>query len=119
MKVLKELEDQQQEISEDIKLSAPDGPVVPLHVAEIVEDAMKERGWTFTGLIDEMGPFESSKAWRGHYLGWKLFFDVREPELQLEPAMATQLGSVFDVPGQLFVDLHEQWRSFAKRAAAA
>ena len=85
----------------------------PLHLAELIEDEMAERGWTMTDLVMNMGPFYDEREWGICMLAWELFFSVRTPDVILGEVMAKQLSDAFDVSPEFFNNLHENWRKLS------
>jgi plasmid maintenance system antidote protein VapI len=83
------------------------------HLAEIIEEEMRERGWTITDLVMNMGPFADEREWGICQLSWEMFLEVREPCVVLGDVMAQQLADAFDVDPQFFTNLHEVWRKSA------
>jgi len=85
-----------------------------LHLADIIEEEMKERGWSITDLVMHMGPHFTEKDWGITQLSWEMFFAVRDPDIALGEVMAEQLEAAFDVDRAFFVNLHEAWRKSMK-----
>lgn len=81
-----------------------------IHLTEVLEEEMKERGWGMQELIMNMGPFYSEKEWAIAELSWELFFEVRDKNVVLGEKMAQQLADAFDISPRFFIDFHENWR---------
>ncbi len=88
-----------------------------MHLAELIQDEMNERGWTITDLVMHMGPHFSEEEWGVCQLSWELFFEVRTNDIVLGDTMAEQLEAAFDVPKAFFVAIHENWREARKATA--
>ena len=83
----------------------------PVHLAEIIEDEMKERGWSMDDLVMNMGPFYTEEGWGIAKLSWEFFFAGREMrDVVLGDVMAEQLSAAFGVSPQFFTAFHENWR---------
>lgn len=81
-----------------------------IHLAELIEDEMTERGWTLDDLVMNMGPHYTPEAWGICHLSWEMFFTVREPCVVLGEPMAQQLSEAFDMSPAFFTNFHEAWR---------
>lgn len=81
-----------------------------LHLAEVIQDEMRERGWDLDRLVMEMGPHYSAEEWGICKLSWELFLEVQEPNILLGEVMAQQLADAFGVSPEFFINLHEEWR---------
>lgn len=81
-----------------------------LHLAEIIEDEMRERKWTLTDLVNHMGPFADKHAYGVTHLAWEFFLNVRQPDIILGDKMARELATAFNVDAAFFTNLHENWR---------
>ena len=92
--------------------------IVPVHLAEIIQDEMKERGWSMTDLVMNMGPFFTERDWGICQLSWEFFFSAREPYVVLGDTMAKQLATAFDVSPEFFTNLHEGWRKAVQKEAS-
>ena len=89
------------------------------HLAELLEEEMKERGWSMTDLVMNMGPFFSEAEWNICQLSWDLFFNVKESYVLLGEPMAQQLSDALGVSPKFFLSFHEAWRKAALEAGAA
>ncbi len=87
-----------------------EAPVIPVHLAEIIQDEMKERGWILGDIIWRMGPHSSVKDHDICKLSWEFFFNVRTPDVVLGDVMANQLATAFGCSAQFFTNFHENWR---------
>lgn len=86
-----------------------------IHLAELIEEEMQERGWTMNDLIMNMGPFFDEKDWGVCHLSWELFLTIREPNVLLGTAMAQQLGDAFGITPAFFLNFHNGWREAEMR----
>lgn len=85
----------------------------PIHLAELLQEEMAERGWSMNDLVMNMGPHFSKHDWAVCQLSWEMFFAVREPSVILGDTMAHQLGEAFDIDPRFFTNFHESWRKSA------
>lgn len=83
---------------------------LPLHLAEIIEDEMRERKWKLADLIKKMGPFPNKESYGICHLSWEMFLAVRRPDVMLGDVMAEQLAKAFGVDATFLTRLHEDWR---------
>lgn len=81
------------------------------HLADMIQAEMKERDWTITDLIMNMGTHFSEAEWEICQLSWEMFFAVRDPNVLLGDVMAEQLEAAFDMSKQFFLNFHESWRT--------
>ena len=81
-----------------------------VHLAELIEEEMCERGWDLDRHVMEMGPFFTKQDWGICKLSWEMFLTVREPYVLLGDVMAGQLGDAFGVSPRFFLNFHEMWR---------
>lgn len=81
------------------------------HLAELIEEEMRERKWSITDLVMNMGPFADEKEWGICQLSWEMFLEVREPYVVLGDMMAQQLSDAFGVNANFFTNFHEAWRA--------
>ena len=58
--------------------AAIDESVRHIHLAEIIQDEMKERNWDIDALVMHMGPHFTEQDWGICKLSWEMFFEVRE-----------------------------------------
>lgn len=93
-------------------------PWEPVHLAEIIEDEMRERGWNMNDLVMNMGPHFTELDWGVCQLSWEMFLTIRTPDVILGDCMAQQLADAFDVSPKLFTNLHEGWRFWSKQQSA-
>lgn len=80
------------------------------HVAELIEQELKERGWTVNDFVFRMKRYESQRDWALHQLAVELFLAVRERDVPLTREMAEQFGLALDVSPEFFLNMHEAWR---------
>lgn len=85
-----------------------------IHLAELIEEEMQERGWDMTQLIMNMGPFEDEKSWGICELSWEMFLCIRTADVILGEPMAIQLGDAFGITPKFFTNFHEAWREANK-----
>lgn len=90
-----------------------------VHLADIVQDEMRERGWSLDTLVMNMGPFFTEQDWGVCKLSWEMFFAIREPYVVLGDTMAQQLADAFDVSPEFFTNLHEGWRKSVSEVSHA
>ena len=81
-----------------------------MHLAELIEDELKERGWDLDRMTTEAGPYESAQEWGISRVAWDLFMEVRSPNMLLGERGARELGKAFDIDPQFFTNFHETWR---------
>ena len=84
-----------------------------MHLAELIEDELKERGWTLDELVNAGGPYASSREWSISRLSWDFYFaaaEMNDPVISLGSRGAEELGRAFDIDPQFFLDFHEAWR---------
>lgn len=101
--------------------SQRDAPAETFHLAELIEEEMRERGWTMHDLVMHMGPHEDEKAWGICELSFEMFLALTDnPNVILGEHMAQQLGDAFDVTPSFFTNYHDMWRknALAKTAPA-
>lgn len=85
-------------------------PIEAVHLADVIQEEMGERGWTLDELVMHMGPHFTPEEWVVCKLSWEMFFAVRERWVILGDVMAQQLSDAFDVSPEFFNRIHEQWR---------
>jgi hypothetical protein len=90
-----------------------EGEQIQIHLAELLEEEMKERGLTIDDLVMQMGPHFTEKERGICKLSWDMFFAVRTVYIVLG-VMANQLADAFDVPATFFISFHESWRKSEK-----
>ena len=83
---------------------------VHMHLAELIEDELRERGWDLDIMTTMAGPYESIEEWDISRVAWDFFMEVREPYMLLGARGAEELGRAFDVSPQFFLNFHESWR---------
>jgi hypothetical protein len=81
-----------------------------MHLAELIEDELQERGWDLDRLTDEAGPYDSEHEWQVSRAAWDFFMEVREPNMLLGDRGSIELGKAFDIDPQFFLNFHESWR---------
>ena len=89
-------------------------PAEVFHLADLIQEEMKERNWDITDLVINMGPHYSEHDWGVCQLSWELFFACRDKDVLLGETMANQLGAAFDVNPKFFSSYHEIWRKYSK-----
>jgi plasmid maintenance system antidote protein VapI len=82
------------------------------HLAELLEEEMRERGWEIVDLVMNMGPFYSEEERGICQLSWEMFFASRTPDVILGDVMAEQLSTAFGVSKKFFLSFHESWRRY-------
>ena len=80
------------------------------HLADVILEEMKERGWSITKLVMNMGPHFTAEDWDVCQLSWEMFFAVRDPYVLLGNVMAEQLADAFGMSPKFFINFHEAWR---------
>lgn len=96
-------------------------PAYTFHLAELIEEEMRERNWDITDLVMNMGLHEDEKTWAVCQLSFEMFLALRDnPNVVLGEHMAQQLGDAFDVTPSFFTNYHDMWRknALAKTAPA-
>ena len=88
--------------------------IIHQHLSEIIQEEMKERDWTITDLVMNMGPHFSEEDWGICQLSWEMFFAVRTPNVILGDVMAEHLSEAFGMSKQFFINFHESWRKSVK-----
>lgn len=80
------------------------------HLAELIEEEMRQRNWDITDLVMNMGPHDENE-WAIRQLSFEMFLELRDnPNVVLGEHMAQQLGDAFDITPSFFTAFHEMWR---------
>ena len=81
-----------------------------MHLAELIDEELAERGWSLDDLTDKAGPYPNQLEWSISRCAWDLFMELRYPNMLLGQRAAEELGRAFDVDPQFFLNFHEAWR---------
>jgi len=81
-----------------------------LHLSEVINEELHERGWTLRDLVFRMRRYESEKDWGIEMLAMEMFMVVHEKTVTLDQKTADGLGTAFDISPQFFINFHEAWR---------
>jgi plasmid maintenance system antidote protein VapI len=84
--------------------------MTPDHVSVLINEELTERGWTLRDLVFRMRRYEDESDWAIEMLAMEMFMVVHDKNILLDQKTADGLGTAFDVNGQMFINLHEQWR---------
>lgn len=71
------------------------------HLADLIQEEMKERGWDLDALVMNMGPFYSERDYGICKLSWEMFFAVRGTGIILGDQMAQQLSNALSIEGEI------------------
>jgi plasmid maintenance system antidote protein VapI len=82
-----------------------------LHLSEVINEELHERGWTLRDLVFRMRRYESEKDWGIEMLAMEMFMVVHEKTVTLDQKTADGLGTAFDISPQFFINFHEAWRA--------
>lgn len=85
------------------------------HPWEFIAEELEERGWTKDDLAARMGDSYSSDV---HRLALDIYEAVRDPDIDVRGSMAESLSLAFGTSAEFWVNLHEQWRTWAKAQAS-
>lgn len=81
-----------------------------MHVAELIEDELRERGWDRDYLAAKMDPHATPQDWAITRCALDFILEVRCPNLLIDDKSSEQLGRAFDVDPHFFQNFHNLWR---------
>jgi len=81
-----------------------------MHIAELIEDELRERGWDRDDLAAKMDPHATPQDWAITRCALDFLMEVRCPNLLIDNKSSEQLGRAFDVDSRFFQNFHNLWR---------
>jgi len=84
--------------------------IANIHVAEIIEAEMRERGWDRVEVARRMQPDADDREWGINLCALEFFLEVRCPNV-IVGRMDVQFATAFGLEAKFINGLHEQWRS--------
>lgn len=88
-------------------------PAEATHVSEFIQEELDARGWTRQEVYDRLGYDKSDCC------AFDLLMDVRDAGILMDKKLSEGPGYVFTVDPDLFLNLHEAWRTHPSTPATS
>jgi hypothetical protein len=82
-----------------------------IHLAEVIEEELKERGWTLYDVMLNSGPYADEKEWLVTRATLDLFMAIRTSSILMDDTVANTFGAAFDISPKFFWAFHNNWRA--------
>ena len=86
-------------------MAEPFIPAEAFHVSEFIQEELDARGWTRQEVYDRLG-YDTSDC-----CAFDILMDVKDKNILMDKKLSEGLGYVFTVDPDLFLNLHESWRT--------
>ena len=86
-------------------MDKPFFPNYTVHVSEFIQEELDARGWTRQDVYDRLGYDKSDCC------AFDILMDVKDKNILMDEKLSKGLGYVFTVDPDLFLRLHEAWRT--------
>ena len=87
-----------------------------IHLAEVIDDELAERGWTLDTVMLNSGPYADENEWGITMLTLELFMNLRTPDLLMDDTVANTFAAAFDISPAFFWSFHNNWREAQAKA---